>query len=79
MVVGFNLGRGGVPRGRPVVGQLSDTPLCAGLIHRESVLFIGTQFSILYTSHLTLCVPQRSTQASILLQRELCPWHLSAD
>jgi hypothetical protein len=30
-VVVFNLGRGGVPRGRPVAGQLSGTPLCAGL------------------------------------------------
>ena len=30
-VVGFNLGHGGVPRGRSVDGQLSDTPLRAGL------------------------------------------------
>jgi len=29
----FNLGRGGVPWGSPVAGQLSDTPLCAGLTH----------------------------------------------
>jgi hypothetical protein len=27
----FNLGRGGVPRGRHVAGQLSGTPLRAGL------------------------------------------------
>jgi hypothetical protein len=33
LVMVFNLGRGGVPRGRPVAGQLSDTPLCAGLTH----------------------------------------------
>jgi len=25
----YNLGRSDVPRGRPVAGQLSDTPLCA--------------------------------------------------
>jgi hypothetical protein len=29
-VVVFNLGRGGVPRGRPVGGQLSGTQLRAG-------------------------------------------------
>jgi hypothetical protein len=32
-VVVFNIGRGGVLRGRPVAGQLSGTPLCAGLTH----------------------------------------------
>ena len=32
-VVGFNLGHGGVPRGRSVDGQLSDTPLRAGLFN----------------------------------------------
>ena len=30
-VVVFNLGRGGVPRVRPVAGQLSGTPLSVGL------------------------------------------------
>jgi hypothetical protein len=30
-VVVFTLGQGGVPRGRPVAGQLSGTPLRAGL------------------------------------------------
>ncbi len=32
-VVVFNLGRGGVPRGHPVAGQLRGTPLRAGLTH----------------------------------------------
>ena len=32
-VVVFNLGRGGVPWGSPVAGQLSGTPLCTGLTH----------------------------------------------
>jgi hypothetical protein len=30
-VVVFNLGHGVVQLGRPVAGQLSDTPLCTGL------------------------------------------------
>jgi len=32
-VVVFNLGRGGVPQGRSVAGQISGTPLFAGLNH----------------------------------------------
>ena len=36
-VVSFNLGRGVVPRGRPVAGQLSGTLLRAGLTNLESV------------------------------------------
>ena len=32
-VVVFNLGRGSVPWGRPVAGQLSGTPLCTWLTH----------------------------------------------
>ncbi len=32
-VVVFNLGRGGVPWGRPVAGRLSGTLLCTGLTH----------------------------------------------
>jgi hypothetical protein len=55
-VVVFNLRRGGVPRGRPVAGQLSGTPMRAGPRGRP----VAGQLSctILRTgTHLTLCVP----------------------
>ena len=55
-VVGFNLGHGGVPRGRSVDGQLSDTPLRAGLTRLTLCVPVVVT--------LTLCVPVVVTHPS---------------
>jgi hypothetical protein len=48
-VVVFSLGRDGVPGGRPVAGQLSGTPLRAGLTHLTlCVPVFGFQGSITF-------------------------------